>query len=66
MKENETPQAFSRCGYRVKNCSVLKSPLPGISRLVQVFGRVESEMQFLERNTLRVAELKHVTERDDR
>jgi hypothetical protein len=25
--ETERPQAFSRCGHRVKNCSVLKSPL---------------------------------------
>jgi len=26
MKENEKPQAFSHCGARAKNRSVLKSP----------------------------------------
>jgi hypothetical protein len=37
------------------------APVP--SRLVQVFAGVESEMLFLERNTPRVAELKHQAER---
>jgi hypothetical protein len=35
-----------------------------LSRLIEVFAGVESEMLFLERNTLHVAELKHVTERE--
>jgi hypothetical protein len=43
----------------------IASAAPVLSRLSESSGCGESEVLFLERNIVRVAELKHVTERDE-
>jgi hypothetical protein len=65
MKENEKPQAFSRCGHRAQNCSVLKLPLqPRCLQDWSKFSWVWSRKCCSRaRNSTRVAELKHHAER---
>jgi hypothetical protein len=63
--ETKKPQAFSRCGHRAKNCSVLKSSLqPRRVRHWCKFSPVWSRnCRSCSRNRTRVAELKHHAER---
>jgi hypothetical protein len=54
-EQTKKPQAFSHCGHRVKKfIGSETTAAPVLSKLIEVFAGVESEMLFLREETSRV------------